>query len=195
MIPGDLMYVDYNANGVITDATQHNRVPVNYLSRPHNTYGWTMGFQWKNFNFSMMWYGVQGVYKNLIDEMLYQLRYGIEGNYNTFPGVLDRWTPATAATADMPSLHTYGSYRIWNEFNSTWGYRNASYLRLKNLEVSYSLNKEFAGKLRLSNCQFYANGNNLLTFTKFSKYMDPENNSVTSYPMVKRYNLGVRIGF
>ena len=195
IVPGDLFYIDYNANGYINDASQHDQVPVKYLSRPHNTYGWTMSFGWKNFNFSMMWYGVQGVYKNLIDEMLYQLRYGIDGNYNTFPEVVDHWTPETAATAGMPSLHTAGDWRLWNEYNSTWKYRNASYLRLKNLEVSYSLSKELAGKLRMTNCQFYANGNNLLTFTQFSKYMDPENNSTTSYPMVKRYNLGVRIGF
>jgi TonB-linked SusC/RagA family outer membrane protein len=195
IIPGDFMYMDYNANGVITNSADQDQAPMKELSIPLNTYGWTVGFSWKNFDFSMMWYGVQGVYKNLVNEMLLQLTDGINSNYYAFPEVVNRWTPETAAYSVMPSLHTSSTYRAWNESGSTWKWRDASYLRLKNLEVSYSINKKLAGKLRMTKCQFYANGNNLLTFTKFNKYMDPENNSADTYPMIKRYNLGIRIGF
>jgi len=195
IIPGDLMYMDYNANGNITNSAKQDQVPMKELSIPQNTYGWTVGFSWKNFGFMMMWYGVQGVYKNLVDEMVYQLPDGINSNYYAFPEVVNRWTPETAASATIPSLHTSASYRAWNESGSTWNWRDASYLRLKNLEVSYSLNNKLAAKLRVDKCQFYVNGNNLLTFTKFNKYMDPENNSTNTYPMIRRYNLGLRIGF
>lgn len=195
LIPGDLLYVDYNANGEIVNHVDHDQAPMKELSHPHNTYGWTTGFSWKNFNFSMMWYGVHGVHKNLVDEMLLQLSAGQNGNYYAYPEVVNRWTQATAAQAIMPALHTTEIFRSWNEFPSTWKWRDASYLRLKNLEVSYSLDRELANRLNMNSCQFYINGHNLLTFTDFSKYMDPENNSVTHYPMVKRYNVGIRIGF
>ena len=195
MVPGDLLFIDYDGDGNIINADANDRPPMKNLNHPHTTYGWSMGFNWKNFEFSMMWYGVLGVYKNLEDEILWDLRGGENGIYSAWPNVTDRWTPETAAWATKPALHTITALREWNDITSTYKYRNASYLRMKNFEIAYSLNKKFISKLGMSKCQIYANGNNLLTFTKFSKYTDPEGNSATTYPMVRRYNVGVRIGF
>jgi hypothetical protein len=154
-----------------------------------------LGFSLKNFTLSMMFYGTFGVYKNVDIEFLSDLRDGDARNFYARPDVANRWTSETASTATKPVLHAQTSLRIYNERGSTYTYRDASYLRLKNFEMSYALNKNSISKIGMSNCQFYVNGNNLLTFTKFHKNVDPEGNSSTMYPMVRRFNVGVRIGF
>ena len=195
LIPGDFMYADYNVNGTITDADSADPVPMEYQNYPRHTYGWSLGFSWKNFEFSMMWYGVFGVYKNLNGDILWDLQDGYVGNFFANPDVLNRWTPATASTATKPALHSVPTSATYSHKASTYLYRDASYLRLKNLEIAYSINPRYISKLTMSKCQFYVNGNNLLTFTKFSKFIDPEGNATNVYPLVMRVNVGVRIGF
>ena len=192
LIPGDFMYIDYNAEGTISN---NDMVPMGYLNYPPNTYGWSMGFSWKNFDFSMMWYGVFGVYKDISDEFLWDLYRGDKTIYYAFPSVYDCWTPETAAMATKPALHSVPDNANYSRQASTYIYRDASYLRLKNIEVSYALKQQWISKLNISKFQLYVNGNNLLTFTKFSDYIDPEAKGATVYPMVKRFNVGVRVGF
>ena len=194
LTPGDFMYADFNADGQILNDNS-DQVPMQHDNYPQTTYGWSLGFSWKNFDVSMMWYGVLGVYKNLIGDMLWDLQYGTSGNYYARPNVLNRWTPETAATATKPALHALPAANTYNQRGSTYTYQDASYLRMKTFEVSYSLSKKLINRFGMSKCQIYTNGNDLFTFTNFSKYIDPESNSVSLYPLVKRYNVGIRIGF
>jgi TonB-linked SusC/RagA family outer membrane protein len=195
LLPGDFMYIDYNADGTIIYDDLNDRMPMEKQNYPRTTYGWSMGFSWKNFDFSMMWYGVLGVYKNVADELLWDLRFGQVENYFANPDVLNRWTPETALTASKPTLHALTASSQYNQRGTTYNYRNASYLRLKNMEVAYTFNQRLIGKVGMSKCQIYVNANNLLTFTNFNKYIDPESNSASLYPLVRRYNIGLRIGF
>ncbi len=77
---------------------------------------------------------------------------------------------------------------------STYTYTNHAYLRLKNLEVNYQILKRWLQPLRLTKLQVYVNGTNLLTFSKGDSRRDPEHSGQNVYPMVRRYNIGFRLG-
>ncbi|MCX6309246.1 MAG: TonB-dependent receptor [Bacteroidia bacterium] len=192
LVPGDLMYLDYNADGKI-DGT-FDKVPMQYNTYPQNTYGGSVGIRYKGFQISAMMYGVFNVYKDVDNTMLWDLAQGNSGNFIANPNVVDRWTPENAATAVKPSLHSdYRSYSMTG--GTTYSFQNASYLRLKNLEISYDIKAEYLRRLGVKNIQVYSSGNNLFTITSFNKQLDPEGNSVSLYPLVRRYNIGTRITF
>ena len=71
---------------------------------------------------------------------------------------------------------------------------NHAYLRLKNLEVNYQIPKRWLQPLRLTKLQVYVNGTNLLTFSKGDSRRDPEHSGQNVYPVVRRYNIGFRLG-
>ncbi len=104
----------------------------------------------------------------------------------------DAWTPEKGNSAKAPALsfrskgHNYMSSDLW--------LRNASYLRLKNIEVGYSLPRSVTRMLHVSSLRVSLSGYNLLTFDKL-KVCDPETNpNGTAYPMIKILNFGLRIG-
>lgn len=90
-----------------------------------------------------------------------------------------------------PSIHVQRSY---NSVASTYTYTNHAYLRLKNLEVNYQIPKRWLQPLRLTKLQVYVNGTNLLTFSKGDSRRDPEHSGQNVYPVVRRYNIGFRLG-
>ena len=191
LIPGDLMYLDYNSDGKIDS---FDKIPMLYNNYPQNTYGATLGIRYKQFQVNAMFYGVIDVYKDVDGNMLWDLANGAQGNYIANPNVIDRWTAENAATAVKPALHSdFRSYSMIG--GTTYSFQNAAYLRLKNLEFSYDFKAKMLKKVGIRNLQLYANANNLFTITKFNKQIDPEGNSVSLYPLVRRYNIGTRISF
>ena len=110
---------------------------------------------------------------------------------------LDRWTPETAATAKYPALH-YGTHDNNKNGNSSLFLYNANYIRLKNLEVGYSLPKNIIRFAGLQNVRFYVQGLNLLTFDSLDDVdMDPETKEGSGdwYPIQRVYNFGVEITY
>ncbi|MCK9506936.1 MAG: TonB-dependent receptor [Pigmentiphaga sp.] len=192
LIPGDFMYADYDANGIIDN--NFDKIPMKYNNYPQNTYGGTIGVNYKSLQLTAMIYGVVNVYKDVSAGLYWDFNDGNAGNYNTSPDVISRWTPENASNSSKPALHS--DYRGYSMTGGTsYIYQNASYLRLKNLELSYTLQNKPLQKIGIKNIQLYANGNNLFTITDFYKYIDPEGNSINLYPLVKRYNVGTRITF
>jgi len=192
LIPGDFMYLDYDANGNI-DHT-NDKIPTLYNNYPQNTYGGTFGIRYKSFQISAMLYGVINVYKDVDAQMLWDLSDGNLGNYFANPDVVSRWTAENAENALKPSLHSdFRDYSLIS--GTTYSYQNASYMRLKNLELAYDINNSYLSKVGIKNVQLYANANNLFTITKFNKQLDPEGDSSGLYPLVRRYNIGTRITF
>lgn len=188
LIPGDLMYVDYNSDGQISTL---DLVPNEYNNYPTTTYSATLGFNYKNFGFSMLLYAATGVYKTDITNFLYDFPSNdIKAHTNT----LDRWTYDDAESTSIirPSVHLSNT---WNKLASNYNYTDHSYLRLKNVEVNYVLPQQWTKKFFISRCQVYANGSNLLTWQRNDSRRDPETSSNSVYPIVKRYNLGVRVTF
>lgn len=188
LVPGDLAYIDYNADGVIDDK---DKAPVGHLNYPQTTYGLTLGFNYKGFGVNMFFYAATGVYKEQIGNLLWDFPNMI---VKAQPNTLDRWTPADAASTEVvrPSVHLTNNY---NSVQSTYTYTDHSYLRLKNLEINYTLPKQLVRKVGLSRCQVYVNGSNLFTISGIDKRRDPETSGMSVYPIVRRFNIGARLSF
>ena len=187
LIPGDLYYIDYNGDGMI-DAK--DMVPMKNLNYPTTTLGFTLGGSYKGIGFNMLWYSAMDVYKEAIPSYLWDFP---EGNIKAQPNTLNTWTADAPIQGGpiRPSIHVQRSY---NSVASTYTYTNHAYLRLKNLEVNYQIPKRWLQPLRLTKLQVYVNGTNLLTFSKGDSRRDPEHSGQNVYPVVRRYNIGFRLG-
>jgi len=188
-IPGDIKYIDYNGDGVID---QEDKVPMRYQTFPAITYGINLNLTFKNLQLSALFYGADAVYKSMPTNMLWEFQ---QDNVMIHQHTLDRWTPENRDDATHPALHTFGA-NTHNQQGSEFTYRDAKYFRLRNLELSYRLGKGTSEKiLNMSKLEFYVSGHNLFTITDYDERMDPEQGSTNLYPIVKRYNVGIRFGF
>lgn len=178
-LPGNLYIMDYNGDGVIDD---YDRVPYGYPERPQNTYSATLGVEYKGFSAFVQFYGVENAHRSVWLE--------------SFSGHLDRvydlgtfWTPNdTDADSPMPR---------WNTRNDFWGTTflyDASYLRLKNVEIAYSFNSEkIKSVIGISSLRIYLNANNLLMWSKMPDDREVNMGSNSAYPTVRRVNLGLNV--
>ena len=184
---GDLVYIDYNADGVIDSK---DVAPVEHLSYPLTTYGLTLGFAYKGFGFNAMLYAATDVYKDGINNFMWDFP---GGNIQAQPD-MDRWTYSDRFCTEImqPAPHITNNY---NAQASTFTYTDYSYIRLKNLELNYSFPKSWIKKMNISSCQLYVNGTNLFTFSGVDKRRDPETGGQNVYPIVRRYNFGMRLSF
>lgn len=197
IIPGDFAYIDYNGDGVVDS---NDNVVTGHLNYPLTTYTFTVGFDWKGLSFSMMFYSPQGVYKNYINAYLWDFP---SGYVKAQPETLDRWTYGTANTTGVsrPAIHVNNTAN--NNTTSTYRFRDYSYIRLKNVELSYTIPKKWQKALSLSRCSVYVSGNNLLTWWKGDSRIDPEtsnrdgtvNETANIYPILRTYTVGLRLSF
>lgn len=188
--PGDCVYIDLNNDGVIDNK---DICKIGYTDRPAYLLGLNLGFSWKGWDVSMQWSGAWNV-NRLLQETF---RQPLGDTYNK--GLLlaqyeNRWTPETAATATLPrasSLHAKNNYADSDLFLV-----NASYLRLKNIEIGYNFNLPFMEKIKMNSCRIYVSGYNLLTFTGF-EWGDPESKTSDrpAYPLTRVFNIGLKVGF
>ncbi|WP_343303913.1 TonB-dependent receptor [Chitinophaga niabensis] len=195
LIPGDVVYKDQNGDGQITD--QEDRIAMGNPRNPEIQFGIPMGVSYKSFDVSILFQGATNTSVQLINAAAWDFpTYGqdIIGRVKKFH--LARWTPATAATATYPALH-YGTHLNNKNPNSSLFLADASYMRLKSLEIGYSLSPKFLKRLGLAKTRFYAQGLNLATWDKLSTFdVDPETNTGGDwYPIQKVYNLGVYVTF
>ncbi|WP_183558580.1 SusC/RagA family TonB-linked outer membrane protein [Mucilaginibacter sp. SP1R1] len=195
--PGDLMYKDISGPNGKPDGVIDGNDRV-YLGSPFpkTTFGFTLGAGWNGFNVSGFFQGALGV-KNYVQGFeLGSLQQANIGNPTS--ALLDAWTP-TNTSATFPRLwSTYTQNNPQNFVSSFW-VRNASYLRMKNLLVSYSLPAKTLEKLGVKGVKIYYSGQNIFTLTSFYKWVDPEtsagNNAYGSYPQLKTNTLGLEVTF
>lgn len=189
--PGDAIYEDINKDDVID--TQDQRA-IGFPEYPQYTFGLNAGFKYKNFDFRMSWAGAQNT-----SRILGELRqpFGETGDATLLKYFADRsWTPETAETATLPRM-TFNN-RANNFSNVSELYQlDASYIRLKTLEIGYIIKSPFVKSLGINNARIYANGYNLLTFDKMDGLMDPESatGNRPTHPAMKIYNVGVKLNF
>lgn len=188
--PGDCVFVDLNGDGVING---DDIMPLGYTNNPQYTAGLTLGFSWKGFDFSMQWNAAWNTSRLLEETFCMPL-----GDTNE-KGLLayqfeNRWTPESANTATLPRATLKGTTENYEK--SDLFLVNASYIRLKNIEMGYNFNFPFLKKAGISTCRLYANGYNLLTITGFD-YGDPESktSSRPKYPLTRVFNVGLKLGF
>ena len=191
-IPGDLKMKDLDGDGLITTLDQ---TAIGYTNNPEYVYSFTPRFAYKGLTLSVMFQGAANVSSNVI---LSEQNNGQQ----MYPFMLNSWTPENAATATWPALHSRGTASLNYALND-FTLQNAAYLKLRNVEIAYSLPKAWSTALKLSNIRVFMNGQNLYTWTKFKMYLDPENLNVVNqtfplqslYPTSRVYNFGLNINF
>ena len=198
VMPGDIKYKDINGDGVIND---DDRVAIGATTRPNLTYGFGTSARWKGLNVSLHFQGV-GKSTYFIDgSTVYMFSTGDGwGNILKDMAASNRWIsseisgdPSTEdPNADYPRL-TYGNNSN-NNRQSTFWLRNGSYIRLKTVDVGYTLPKALVNRAHFNEVRIFFIGTNLLTWSGF-KLWDPEMGSShgKNYPLSKTLSLGVAV--
>ncbi len=188
--PGDVIYEDLNGDNKIDDL---DRRPVGHSTIvPEYNFGLNLYFKWKGFDISATVSGVKNTSRIL--PSYFREPFGGQ-NRGLFTYLYDgRWTEETANTAIYPRFSMASGDN--NYRNSDLWIVDASYIRLKNVEVGYTITSPLFQQMGLSNIRIYVNGYNLFTWSDFS-YFDPESRPGSSglYPMTKLYNVGLKFNF
>lgn len=184
---GEIRIKDTNGDGFITF---DDAVRTYESSIPQIVYGLTVGLNYKNFTLNMLFSG-QAQAKQLINSQM-------QGSLIAPPQWLydGRYT-SDKVNSPYPRAFNDNSSNAYYYNNSDFWLRNAAFLRLKNLEIAYSVPASAYSKLGLSNVRVYVSAYNLLSFDKMKKYgVDPETNSTTgiNYPQSKIFRFGINIG-
>lgn len=187
-LPGDYNIIDYNADGIINSFDQ---APYGYAGSPQNTYNASLGFDWKALNVFVQFYGANNVtrfvnFPTFKTASVSNTAY-VEGEY---------WSPVTGQ-GDV-ALPRWGA-----EPEGAGGTRyqyDGSYIRLKNIELAYTLSGKAINRIGVKSARLFINGNNLWVWSKMPD--DRESNFATSgqallgaYPTTRRYNLGIDLNF
>ena len=186
---GDFLYKDVNDDGVISEK---DMVPMGYGTIPRITYGFGANLRYRQFDFSFQFAGVgqvSGTYSGYGTT-----EHGLTGFYTKQH--LNAYTPeryAAGEKIEYPALsysvtasHTANDYFIMDR----------SFLRLKNLELGYSLSPKVLRAIRIQKVRAYLSGTNLLTFKKMkTNVIDPEQTTYNQYPVTKMWTVGLNVVF
>ena len=191
VMPGDIKYKDINGDGKIDS---NDEVPIGATTRPNLIYGFGISGTWKGFDFNVHFQGA-GKSSFFIDGFtVYPFSNGDWGNILTDVVNSNRWILGENedVNAKYPRLSYNGNSNNYRK--STYWLRDGAYMRLKNLELGYSIPKSIVNKIHLNNLRIYFMGTNLLTFSGFDLW-DPELGSSNgqAYPLSRTYTLGVTI--
>lgn len=189
---GDLKFVDYDGDGTIGFGDRQ------YMgsATPKTTFAWTLGFTWKKLSFSAMFQGVGGAQAMNVSK--YMLLSDVEGNFNRSREILNAWSPDNSGS-NIPILSKNDNNGNFSTA-SDWYLEDASYLRLKNVTLSYDLSDVFCKWSHLndrnSRLSVFLSGENLATITRYSG-MDPECGGwdALKYPVSRVFSLGVKLTY
>jgi TonB-linked SusC/RagA family outer membrane protein len=187
---GDVVYEDLNHDGKIDD---NDKTAIGYPSYPLLNAGLTLGFEYKGFDFSMLWVGATKTSRVLEETFRKPLGETYDRSLMSHQ-FTDRWTPETATTAKLPRATIDGVKNNYRD-SELW-VKDASYLRLKNIEIGYNFRLPFMPKIGMEKMRVFMTGYNLLTFDKL-KISDPESMSsgVPQYPVMRVINFGLNVSF
>ena len=185
--PGSFIILDYDADGVIS---ADDNIPYSFSRTPQNTFNATIGADYKGWSCFVQFYGVTNVTREVsytsLEHSTRHTVYEYQGNY---------WTRDNL-NADWPKL-IYGarqsSYATGTRYNF-----DASYLRLKNVEIGYTFTDEqnWVRAIGIKSLKLYLNGNNVWLFSKMPDDRESNNDVAAyqgAYPTMKRFNLGLRL--
>jgi TonB-linked SusC/RagA family outer membrane protein len=176
-LPGDYLYQDWNGDGHIDDLDKH---PVGIRNNPLVNFGITLGANWKGFDLVALLQGAAGDYKEYNGQMSGPLTW----DRNSIDIFWDRWHPADpkADVFDPKTVWIPGTFPMTGQPNAQEGanVHNASYVRIKSLELGYTIPKKIFTHVGIENLRLYVNAYNLFTFTGF-KYLDPEHQTNPVY--------------
>jgi hypothetical protein len=188
--PGDLKYVDRNNDGQINGDDRY----IAGNTFPPYTFSFNISLNYKSISLTTFWQGIQGLKVRPNNNMAspFNNGAGVQKEWIT-----DSWTP-DRPNARLPRISTRNSYTAENFSDSDFWLRDASYFRLKNIQLSYKLNNSLIKKIGLTQAKIFINAQNILTFTKFKDY-DPERNILATnfetYPSIKMVTGGINLRF
>lgn len=193
---GDLIYADKKGDGIYGNTG--DQVFTGKSPNPKWNYGLTANLAYKGFDMSMVWAASQGMYYywNAV-----YLNQSVVGLGKAIPSMIaddhyyyndaDPADPANNINGHYPRLKTTDPQ---NTYASDFYLYNASYIKLKNLQVGYTLKANQLKKLHLSNVRLFLGGENLLTITDYPG-LDPEIGPSLGYPTMRQYTLGLNVTF
>lgn len=190
---GDLKFKDLNNDGIIDD---RDKKVFSNLTIPEISYGLGANFDYKAWSLSVFFQGVGDVTYNISKFIREPFISGIGNGAQDI--LLTRWTPERAANGDKieyPRLTATGKH-AHNYQDSDFWFRDASYIRLKNLELAYRLKNKTLENIGISSVRIYASGTNLLTWTNLD-FVDPETKSGSNAPIGPNrvYTIGLNVSF
>lgn len=191
VMPGDIKYKDVNGDGIIDD---NDIVPIGATTRPNLIYGLGISANWNGFDFNLHFQGAGKSSFFINGFTVYPFSEGEWGNILQDVAESNRWILGVNEdpNAEYPRLSYGGNANNYRP--STYWLREGSYLRLKTLEIGYTLPKVFTTKLHLEKVRVHFVGQNILTFSKF-KLWDPEMGSSDGqkYPLGKTLTFGLSV--
>ncbi len=183
--PGDIIFEDHNDDGII-DA--NDRVRHDKSRTPTFTGGVNIGVNYKNFDFTALFQGAAG-------GIFYQTTES--GDFGNFLKSFydERWTEANPSNSHPRTYNRNGEY--WVTQRNTYWLHKSDYIRLKTIELGYTLPKSVIDRYLIQNLRFYVSAFNLLTYSPDMKDYDPENTSGSgyNYPLNKVINVGLSVTF
>ena len=187
---GDIKYVDVDGNGVVNS---DDMTYLGYGNIPEIIYGINGSLNWKNFDFSFLMQGAANAQVYLKGGII--LPYFNQGNLPQF-WVNEAWTeenPSNRYPRLAESVHNFPATDVPGV--QTYLY-NASYLRLKNIEVGYTFPTSWLSRIGVTNARVYVNAQNLFTISNVPQ-IDPENTEQEgwTYPQMKSFNFGLSLQF
>lgn len=192
---GDLKYIDIDGDGIID---QKDVIPVGFSDIPEIGYGINLGGNWKNLDFSVLFQGTGNV--SIFQREMIAVAFHVDW-YMTLEEHKNRWTQERFDNGEkitMPRLSNIGQNSPNGDMTalSDFWNKDAKYLRLKNLEIGYTLPKSMLNEINLQSLRIYANGSNLFTLTSLKNY-DPESPTGKGlvYPQMAVFNVGLNIKF
>lgn len=196
--PGDLLRVDINGDGQITGEDQ-KAFPQFGTNRPNSTFGLHSNVAWKGIDVGIFFQGSQGR-KDIRRNRWYgqvssinESRYAFSWYQWTNPWNYDNRDGAWPRLTDDKISGSGGS----NNLSTNFWLQDLTFVRLKNIQLGYSIPEQALGKIGVNSLRVYFSGENLLTFTKYKALDDPEKQGEASniYPILKTLTFGINISF
>jgi len=194
-MPGDIKYKDINGDGIIDI---NDEVPIGYPTTPEIIYGFGVSSTYKNFDLSFFFQG-SARSSFFIDAYRTSPFIDTSGSAIGNNALLSAWAN------DHWSENNRNLYAAWprlsdqlidnNNRNSTWWLRDGGFLRLKSLEIGYSISPENFEKIKLESFRIYLSGTNLLTFSKFKIWDVEMGGNGLGYPIQRGVNFGINMNF
>jgi TonB-linked SusC/RagA family outer membrane protein len=188
--PGDIKYKDLNQDGLID---QNDRAAVGYSQVPEITYSLSAGVTFKNISLSVLLQGAARSSVYMVGDLGWDNSWG-----NFYAEHHNRWTPETANTATYPRFLQKSEEGHQNYYESDYWLRDGRYLRIKNVQIAYTIPKKMMERLPVDNVRLFGNAFNLYTWDKVKRVdpeADPNRNSGGFYPQQRIINFGLNVGF
>ncbi len=184
---GDFLYRDANGDGTLdTD----DRVEIGHGTLPRLTYGFSLGLEWNNFDFSVL---LQGTGNHQVYYNNQAFRFVTVMGQSLIKDITDNaWTPENPYGSRYPILRNSANSR--NNIASDAFVHNAAYLRCKNIQLGYNVPQKITRRFYVENLKIYTSIDNLFTITDFPG-LDPEIGATVGYPAVRQYSIGLNITF